>query len=163
MRKADFVEWDKGHGRVERRAVWVVGAGELGPCLERELRWPRVRQVGWIRRSSRPVHAVGWQEDKLSTWVSSLEEAKAGPNQIAEGLRGHWAIENKLFHVKDDGFGEDRHVLGSHRSGAVMGLLRGAALNLLRGRSRLWEQEEPLTGRAQAVSAQPLAILGTIR
>lgn len=78
-------------------------------------------------------------------------------------MRGHWGRENTLFHVKDDRLGEDRPVLGAHRSGAVMRLLREAALNLLRGRSRRWEPEEPLTARAQAVSAQPLALLSPIR
>ena len=131
MRKADFVEWDKGHGRVERRAVWVVEAGELGPYLERELRWPGVRQVGWIRRSRRSIHAVGWQQDKLSTWVSSLEGARAGPKEIAEGLRGHWAIENGVHLVRDVTMDEDR--LHGRLIGLVLAAVRNTAINLIRG------------------------------
>lgn len=87
--------------------------------------------------------------------LTSLEAERASPAGLLSLMRGHWGIENKLFQVKDDGFGEEGHVLGSKRS--------GAALNLLREGSRLWEQEEPLTGRVQAVSAQPLAILSAIR
>ncbi len=131
MRKADFVEWDKGHGRIERRAVWVVGAGELGPYLERELRWPGVRQVGWIRRSRRPSHALAWQQDKLSTWVSSLDGAKAGPAEVAEVLRGHWAIENGVHWVRDVSMDEDR--LHGRAIGLVLAAVRNTAIDLIRG------------------------------
>lgn len=106
---------------------------------------------------------TGEVREETHDLLTSLEAERASPARLLALMRGHWGSENKLFHVKDDGFGEDRHVLGSHRSGAVMSLLRAAALNLLRGRSRLWEQEEPLTGRGQAVSAQPSAILGAIQ
>lgn len=95
--------------------------------------------------------------------LTSLKAKRADPARLLWLMRGHWGIENKLFHVKDDGFGEDRHVLGSHHGGAVMSLLRGAAINLLRGRSTLWADEEPLTGRAQAVSARPLLILNPVQ
>ena len=74
-------------------------------------------------------------------------------------MRGHWGIENGLFHVKDDGFGEDRQVFQSHRSGTVASLLRATAINLLRGCCLLWKPSEPLTGRAQRVGVKPLAIL----
>ena len=69
------------------------------------------------------------------------------------------ATKDEPFHVTDDSFSEDRHVLTSHRGAAVMSLLRQAALNLLRGRCALWSLEEPLTGRAQRVCARPLAVL----
>jgi hypothetical protein len=50
-------------------------------------------------------------------------------------------------------------VLGSHRAGWVLSLLRAAAINLLRGRSRLWAETLPLTGRAQWVAAYPATTL----
>ena len=52
------------------------------------------------------------------------------PDRALALLRGHWEIENRLFYVKDDGFGEDRQVLQHHQSGLVMSLLRGAGLTL---------------------------------
>jgi hypothetical protein len=131
MRKPDWVESDKGHGRVERREVWVVGAGELGPYLERELRWPGVRQVGWIRRYRRPSHEVAWQQKGVSTWVSSLDQAKAGPRAIAQGLRGHWAIENGVHWVRDVSMDEDR--LHARKIGLVLAAVRNTAINLIRG------------------------------
>ena len=46
LRPPDVVEIDKGHGRVERRELWVVDGQELGIYLEQEYHWPRVKQVG---------------------------------------------------------------------------------------------------------------------
>jgi hypothetical protein len=91
--------------------------------------------------------------------ITSLGPERADARQLLELSRGHWAIENRLFWVKDDSFFEDRHVLGSHRAGWVLSLLRAAAINLLRGRSRLWAETLPLTGRAQWVAAYPAATL----
>lgn len=91
--------------------------------------------------------------------VTSMDASRLGPRQILAHCRNHWGIENRLFHVKDDSFGEDRQVMGSHRSAWVMSLLRAVAINLLRGSSNSWRDNEPLTGRAQAVRAKPLTII----
>ena len=155
-REPEYVRVEKGHGRLERREIRT--SADLAGYSD----FPGLRQVAEIRTRVLFLKTGEVRED-THYLLSSLEAERAGPARLLSLMRGHWGIENKLFHVKDDGFGEDRHVLGSHRSGAVMSLLRGAALNLLRGQSRLWEPEEPLTGRGQAVSAQPLAILGAIQ
>jgi len=63
--------------------------------------------------------------------------------------RGHRGIETEPFHVKDDGFGEDRRVRRAHTAGATLGLLRSASLKLLRGRCLLWTADPPSTGRAE--------------
>ncbi len=77
------------------------------------------------------------------------------PAEAVDLVRGHWSIENSLFHVKDDSFGEDRQVLRSHRRGSTVGLLRNVAIILLRGVCGLWSAKEPLTGRAQRLAAYP--------
>lgn len=94
--------------------------------------------------------------------ITSLGPGEAGPSRLLSLYRGHWAIENRLFHVKDDSFGEDRHVLGSHQAGAVMSLLRAAAITLLRGESPLWTNRTPLTGRAQAIATNPIRVLARL-
>ena len=91
--------------------------------------------------------------------ITSMDAASVSPHEILAHCRNHWGIENRLFHVKDDSFGEDRAVMGSHRSATVISLLRASAISLLRGQSALWRDNEPLTGRAQAVRAKPSAIL----
>jgi predicted transposase YbfD/YdcC len=115
-------------------------------------------QVGEVKKGVRFLKS-GREKETTHYFVTSLPAARADPRRLLRIFRGHWGIENRAFHVADDSFGEDRHVLTSHRGAALMSLLRQAALNLLRGRCDLWSSDEPLTGRAQRVSARPLALL----
>jgi hypothetical protein len=96
---------------------------------------------------------------RLRYLVTSLTPDRAPPARLLALSRGHGGIENRLFHVKDDSFGEDRHVLRSHAAGTLMSLLRTAALNLLRGEAPLWTTKTPLTARAEWVNGHPSAIL----
>lgn len=148
----ELVLIQKGHGRLERREIWA--SEELDGYID----FPGLKQVLMVkkrveRKTKEPVETVHYA-------LSSLSASRAGPQRLAGLMRGHWGIENQLFHVKDDSFGEDRHVLQSHRSGTVLSLLRGSAINLLRGRCPLWSQAEPLTGRAQRLCAYPLTVFG---
>jgi len=148
-----FVKVEKGHGRLERREVRVSGE------LEGYSSFPGVKQVAEVRKKV-VFLKTGEVKETVEYLLTSLSQRRARPAMLLSLMRGHWSIENRLFHVKDDSFGEDRHVLCSHRGGEVMGMLRAIAINLLRGRSPLWDYQEPLTGRAQCVCARPLAVLG---
>lgn len=144
---------EKGHGRLERREIRV--SSELAGYSD----FPGLKQVAEVKK--RVVFLKTSKiEQNTEYLLTSLAAKGARPASLLGLMRGHWGIENRLFHVKDDSFGEDRHVICSHRGGEVMSLLRAAAINLLRGRSHLWDGEAPLTGRAQCVCAQPLAALG---
>lgn len=143
---------EKGHGRLERREVRT--SGDLVGYSD----FPGLQQVVQIKKRVVEMKSgVIWES--IQYGITSLKEEQAGPQRLMELMRGHWGIENRLFHVKDDSFGEDRQVLQSHRSGQLVSLLRATALNLLRGCCSLWKDREPLTGRAQRVSARPLVIL----
>jgi predicted transposase YbfD/YdcC len=146
------VQVEKGHGRIERREI------RTNRELKEYLAFPGMEQVGQVKKRVR-FPANGKQKDTTHYFVTSLAPEKAGPERLLGVFRGHWGIENLAFHVADDSFGEDRHVLASHAAAAVMSLLRQAAINLLRGRSVLWSEAEPLTARAQRVCARPLATL----
>ena len=141
------------HGRRERRQVWV--SEELADHAD----FPGLSSVIMARQVVRD-NRTGLERDSVQYGVSSLADLAA--DRALTLLRGHWEIENRLFYVKDDGFGEDRQVLQHHHSGLVMSLLRGAGLNLLRGNCPLWSEREPLTGRAQRLAARPVAIFSTI-
>lgn len=143
---------EKGHGRLERRAVRT--SGDLAGYSH----FPGLEQVVQVKKRVVELK-TGAVSQQTQYGISSLSPLQAGPARLLGLMRGHWGIENRLFHVKDDSFGEDRQVLQSHHRGWVMSLLRATALNLLRGRCLLWEDAEPLTGRAQRVCARPLAIL----
>jgi hypothetical protein len=143
---------DKGHGRLERRTIRV--SGELVGDSE----MPGLAQVAEVRTKVTMLK-TGESRDQVRYLFTSLTPAQASPDRLLALSRGHWRIENTLFHGKDDSFGEDRHVLQRHRSGAVLCGLRNAAMTLLRGSSGLWTVTDPMTARAQYLAAWPLAFL----
>lgn len=142
----------KGHGRLERREIRT--SEELAGYSN----FPGLGQVAQVNKRV-VICKTGEVKESTHYFVTSMSAGEAGPEQLLADHRGHWGIENRLFHVKDDSFGEDRHVLGAHRSGVVMSLLRATAITLLRGNSPLWNSNEPLTGRAQAVATKPLHLV----
>lgn len=144
---------EKGHGRLEQREIRTSNE------LEGYSDFPGLKQVAEVRKRV-VLLKTGEVKESRQYLFSSLSAEEAGPQELLELARGHWGIENRLFHVKDDSFGEDRHVLCSHHGAAVCALLRAAAIGLLRGRSDCWRYSEPLTGRAQWVNLRPLTVLG---
>lgn len=104
---------DKGHGRLERRTIRVsselVGYSDM----------PGLAQVAEVRTRV-TVLKTGEVREHVRYLFTSLTAAQADPARLLELSRGHWRIENTLFHVKDDSFGEDRHVLQRRRSGLVL-------------------------------------------
>ena len=145
---------EKGHGRLEVRQVRV--SSELVGYSD----WPGLAQVAEVR-TRRTSLTTGEIQDQVRYLVTSLPPERASPQRLLTLSRGHWGIENRLFHVKDDSFGEDRQVLQRHASGTNLSALRNAALGLLRGKSRLWHTRDPMTARAEYVGACPRAVLAT--
>ena len=125
---------EKGHGRLESRKVWVseqlAGYSDF-PGLSSAIKIAKRVKDGRVAES-------------VQYAVSNL--SNLSPLRALSLVRGHWGIENSLFHVKDDSFGEDRHVLRERSSGEILSLLRNAAVSLLRGMRSLWSVKEPLTG-----------------
>lgn len=145
----------KGHGRLERREIRVSSALTGYSAL------PGLAQVAEVRTAVVQL-TTGEQTQRLRYLVTSLDAAQASPRRVLALSRGHWGIENRLFHVTDDSFGEDRHVLHSHTAGTTMSLLRTTALNLLRGEAALWTMKTPLTARAEWVNGHPAAVLAAL-
>ena len=116
----ELVVTDKWHGRLERQEVRTSGE------LEGYSDFPGLKQVAAVKKE---VVRLKTGEVSESTWygVTSLCAEQAGAERLLRLMRGHWGIENGLFHAKDDSFGEDRRVFRSHRSGTAASLLRAAA------------------------------------
>lgn len=145
----------KGHGRLERREIRVSAALAGYSAL------PGLAQVAEVRTEVVRL-ATGELSTRVRYLVTSLRSEQASPSRLLALSRGHWGIENRLFHVADDSFGEDRHVLHARSAGALLSLWRATALNLLRGEARLWTTETPLTARAEWVNAHPTAVLAAL-
>ncbi len=64
--------------------------------------------------------------------LTSLSPQRAAPAQLLAYNRGHWQIENRLHHVRDMTYDEDRsQVRRAHRPHA-MATVRNVAISLLR-------------------------------
>ena len=87
-----------------------------------------VRECAWIdrdtgqRRTSREV-AYG---------ITDLTRGQADALRLLHLNRGHWGIENGVFYVRDEAFGEDRSRIRRGSAPQVLAGLRNVALNLLR-------------------------------
>jgi predicted transposase YbfD/YdcC len=120
-------EVDAGHGRVETRRVWVtdevrwLGAELLG-------RWAGLASVAAVERR-REVMA-GPTTVERHYYISSAAGTDA--RRMAEAIRGHWAVENKLHWQLDVSFREDeRRIRVGHGAENFSRLCR-LALNLLK-------------------------------
>ncbi|MEV6365247.1 ISAs1 family transposase [Nocardia asteroides] len=116
------------HGRRETRTVKATGisSGIGFPGAAQVLRIHRTRTVVSKHRKSRK------QTRETVFVVTSLNVGDAAHHVIADYLRQHWSIENKIHHVRDVVFDEDRHQARTGAAGHVMAILRNTTMSLLR-------------------------------
>ena len=84
------------------------------------------------------------------------------PELFLEKTRQHWEVENGLHHVKDRSWHEDHQYSNNKKGGAVLGVLRNLALNVMRvlippsldRKKRKYEKSLPK--QAIAYAANPL-------
>jgi len=82
-----------GHGRYEQRTLTT------STLLNDYLDWPRVAQVFQLHRRTL-VTGRGWREQRVYG-VTSLPPDTADAARLLVRTRGHWGIENSLFHRRD--------------------------------------------------------------
>jgi hypothetical protein len=124
------VQCGKSNGREECREVWLVDGQEMTSYLQGELDWAGLRLCGWIRRSRKPIGATEWEDQKTHTWLSSLSVERVTAKEIAHALRGHWAVENGIFRVRDLSYDEDR--LHGRKVARGLSSFRNVAINIIR-------------------------------
>jgi predicted transposase YbfD/YdcC len=123
------IDHDKGHGRIERRAVSV--AREVG-WLSGERRFPgelRLPGVATIVRVQSRTELKDRSRFETRYYISS---AQLTAKQAADAVRGHWGIENRLHWVLDVTFKEDQSRLRKGHGAKNMAIVRHFALNLVR-------------------------------
>lgn len=80
------------------------------------------------------VHRQGQRNqqsfDEISYFICSQPKAEA--KWVAQGIRGHWGIENRLHWVKDVIFNEDRNKIRCPKIAANLSLMFNFGLNLMR-------------------------------
>lgn len=121
---------DKGHGRLEKREIWT--STELNDYVD----FPFVGQVFCIRRTTTDLNGnlvKGRKaKEEVVYGVTSLSPQKASPAELLAYNRGHWEIENRLHHVRDMTYDEDRSQVRKNSRPHVMATLRNVAISLLR-------------------------------
>lgn len=120
---------ERGHGRAEWRTLKVtaVAAGLL---------FPHATQAVQIIRRRKPPDATKGKKKRWSSEtvyaVTSLSTFQAGPDELADILRGHWTIEDRLHWVRDVTYDEDRSQVRTGNGPRVMASLRNLAITILR-------------------------------
>lgn len=131
---------DAGHGRIERRRVWVTN--QIG-WLKQAGDWPGLKSVAVVE-ATRDVPATGKSTERRY-YISSIAEADAA--FLAKAIRGHWSIENGLHHVLDVSFHEDDSRIRGNQGAQNVSRLRRIALNLLKDKGSRYTKRASIRGR----------------
>lgn len=144
---------DRGHGRTEERYLRATPAVGIDfPGAAQVMRIVRYRgELSGQRTSKEVVHAI-----------TSLPPARADPAVLTALIRGHWAIENSIHHVRDATFAEDACRARTGHAATNLAALRNAVITAIRATgatnlaaARRWAATRPhnaiklLTGRAK--------------
>lgn len=115
---------EKNRGRIEERQVWSCS-----------LDWLDAKQLeGWVDLKTLVcVKSIRTQKGKTTQefryYISSL---KSDAQRLAEIVRSHWAVENKLHWHLDVSFGEDLCKVRTDHAAENFSLVKKMALNLLK-------------------------------
>ena len=118
---------ERGHGRVERRTLKAT-------AVATGLGFPHAAQAIQIIRRRRPLNtkkAKKWSTETVYA-VTSMTATQASPAELADILRGHWTIEDRLHWVRDATYDEDRSQVRTRNGPRVMASLRNLAITILR-------------------------------
>jgi len=113
------------HGRIEQRNVWLTA--DVQWLIERHPRWKSIKGIV-IVDSTREVNGHVSHEQRL--YITSHEDKDA--DFIANAIRSHWFVENKLHWQLDVSFNEDKNRSRSGYGAENFSMMNKIALNLLK-------------------------------
>lgn len=119
---------DTGHGRKETRTIktaqvpaWITFEGTAQIAQLRRTTWRKKSRGSPKRKSVEVVYLI------------TSADHRVAPALVLSGwVRRHWGIENKLHHVRDVTYDEDRSQIRTGSAPRVMATLRNTAIGLLR-------------------------------
>jgi predicted transposase YbfD/YdcC len=114
---------ERGHGRQELRACWVLT--DLEELTERA-KWPGLQSVIVVVRD----RTVGERNSCEKHYYISSRKLSA--KRFLEVIRGHWGIENSLHWVLDVAFDEDQSRVRKDHGPENVALVRRLALSMLK-------------------------------
>ena len=116
---------EKNHGRTEQRTYTAMAA----PSVVRR-HWPDAQSIVRVCRESREQ---GKKTKEVRNFISSLPPQV---ERLAELIRGHWGIENRLHWSLDVTFNEDQSRIRQGHAAENAALLRRLALSILKQDTR---------------------------
>ena len=117
------VDVDSDHGRIETRRCKIL---KIPPELDKVHQWPGLKTVVEMESTREFNNKV---EHEKRYYISSRE---ATAKDMMHVIRSHWSIENSLHYVLDVSFKDDESRVRKGNSPMNMGIIKHAALNLLR-------------------------------
>ena len=139
----------KEHGRIERRRCAAVDL--TGPDWDGYADLHARRQAVRIERE-REVVKTGATSVEVTYCLTSLGTERAGPEQLLALVRNHWHIENRLHHVRDFTYDEDRCRAYVRNLPRHLACLTNAAISIVRCRGEF--KYLPEANRHYAARAQ---------
>ena len=121
------MEWEKGHGRLERRRLKRVSVTpeEIGLCGCWQVLAVRREVIELGPKAAAP-------SDVIAYYVTSAVAAQYPEAELLAAIRGHWdAIEAGTHYRRDVSFGEDACGVSQRGAAEVLATLRNLALGLL--------------------------------
>lgn len=113
----------KGHGRIERRRLIAT------TVTAQSVQWPGARQV-LLLESTRTLPGKPTSTE-YHCGITSLDPDRATADDLLDLMRGHWGIENRLFHIRDVTFGEDASRVRTGHAPRNLAMLRNTVVSLL--------------------------------
>ena len=113
------------HGRIEQRNVWLIS--DIQWLVERHPKWKTIKSIA-IVDSTREMQGKISREQRL--YITSHGDKEA--DFIANAIRSHWFVENKLHWQLDVSFNEDQNRLRSGYAAENFSMMNKIALNLLK-------------------------------
>ncbi|HEX2289211.1 MAG TPA: ISAs1 family transposase, partial [Pseudonocardiaceae bacterium] len=115
---------DKGHGRIESRSLKLA-------AVPAGIAFPHAYLAIQLTRRRRPLSSGKWHTETVYA-ITDMTWAQIRADHLAEAIRGHWGIENRLHWIRDVVFAEDHSQIRTGTGPAVMATLRNLAVSLHR-------------------------------
>jgi len=115
---------DKAHGRQEQRTMRLT-------AVTAGIGFGHAALVMQITRRSRRLTGGRWRTETIYA-ITDLTAEQTTAVELADAVRAHWGIENRLHWVRDVSYGEDLSQVRTGHGPAVMATLRNLAISLLR-------------------------------
>ena len=116
---------DAGHGRRESRTLKLAAVRN---AVTGGILFPHAQLAVQIVRRRRPATSRRWHSETVYA-VTDLSWQQIRADQLAEAIREHWHVENRLHWIRDVTFAEDLSQIRSGHGPANMATLRNLALS----------------------------------